>query len=88
MASIFQTLFEGKIDFEGQQITDRIARISLVVITIVSFLLGFVLQSLYVTIIVFTCSTMALIMVVVPPWPIYNSHPVTWLPPQKGTKKE
>jgi len=90
MSGVIQSILEGKIDFEGQQLTDKAARIALVVITIVSFLLGFITQSLYVTFITFSCSTLALVLIVVPPWPLYNSHPVTWLPPQETeeTKKK
>jgi len=88
MASSIQSLVEGKIDFEGQRMTDKTSRIALVVITVVSFLLGFMMESLYVTFITFSCSVIALTLVIVPPWPLYNTHPVKWLPPQEETKKE
>ncbi|PSR74582.1 hypothetical protein PHLCEN_2v9759 [Hermanssonia centrifuga] len=82
-----QRLVEGKIDFEGQKRVDQITRVALVAITIVSFLVGFALQSLRATFGTFGSSTILLILVVVPQWPIYNHHPVTWLPVKEKEAK-
>ncbi|KAI0804687.1 microsomal signal peptidase subunit [Irpex lacteus] len=77
---------EGKIDFEGQKQVDQIARISIIALTVVSFLIGFVLQSLQATFLVFGVGTVVVLLVTVPPWPKFNQHPVQWLPVQaKGT---
>ncbi|KAI6021045.1 microsomal signal peptidase 12kDa subunit [Pisolithus marmoratus] len=46
--------------------------------TIVSFVVGYVLQSLRVTMGAFALSTLLVFLLVVPPWPVYNRHPVRW----------
>ncbi|KAI0922431.1 hypothetical protein AcV7_005967 [Taiwanofungus camphoratus] len=80
MNEYFQQLLDGKIDFEGQKDVERIARATLIASTILSFLVGFALQSLRVTFGLVSLSTIALFLIVVPPWPMYNRHPVQWLP--------
>jgi len=76
----FAKVVEGKIDFEGQKKAEYITRVSLIAAAIVSFILGFALQSLQVTFIGFGASTLLLCLVVVPQWPMYNHHPVKFLP--------
>lgn len=73
-------LLEGKIDFEGQKLVETITRVALVVLSVISFIVGFALQSLQVTFGIFSAGSIALVLLIVPPWPIYNSHPVQWLP--------
>lgn len=75
-----QELLEGKIDFIGQQKADNITRFVLIATTIISFVLGFAVSSLRVTLGTFSLSTLILLAVVVPPWGMYNKHPVKWLP--------
>ncbi|KAH0831164.1 microsomal signal peptidase 12 kDa subunit [Lanmaoa asiatica] len=101
--SSFRDLLEGKIDFHGQKKSDDIVRIALISSTvsclvrstcrvfnrpqILSFVLGFALQSLRITMETFALSTVALALVVLPPWPVYNKHPVKWQPAQPATSK-
>ncbi|KAI0660199.1 microsomal signal peptidase subunit, partial [Cubamyces menziesii] len=85
MSNIIQKLLEGKIDFEGQKLVEKIARDTLIVATLVSFIAGFALQSLQVTFGLFALFVVLLSIAVIPPWPMYNRHPVKWLP-AKGTK--
>ncbi|KAN0094705.1 Microsomal signal peptidase 12kDa subunit [Tylopilus felleus] len=85
--SAFKDLLEGKIDFHGQRKVDNIIRIVLIAGTILSFVLGFALQSLRVTMGTFALSTVVLALVVVPPWPAYNKHPVKWQPAQPAASK-
>ncbi|KAI0354422.1 microsomal signal peptidase subunit [Trametes cingulata] len=87
MSEFVQKLVEGKIDFEGQKLVERIARDALIAATAVSFVAGFALQSLRVTFGLFALFVVVLSIVVIPPWPMYNRHPVTWLP-VKETKAE
>ncbi|KAI0071362.1 microsomal signal peptidase [Panus rudis PR-1116 ss-1] len=82
MAIDLQKLTEGRIDFEGQKKVERISRSTLVTATVLSFLIGFILQSLRVTFAIFGISAIALLIVVVPPWPAYNRHPIQWLTPK------
>jgi len=82
-----QQLIDGKIDFEGQKRVEQIVRTTLVGATVVSFILGFVLQSLRVTFGTFGLATVVLFLVTVPPWPMYNQHPVQWLPVKESKAK-
>ncbi|KAJ6632436.1 microsomal signal peptidase [Mycena sp. CBHHK59/15] len=74
-----QEITEGKIDFVGQQRVDQITRIWLIGTTIISFLVGFALQSLQITFGLFGASTVVLALLVFPPWPMFNRHPTQWL---------
>ncbi|KIK99535.1 hypothetical protein PAXRUDRAFT_822611 [Paxillus rubicundulus Ve08.2h10] len=78
-----QDLLEGKIDFHGQKQADDIVRIAFIASSILSFILGFALGSLPVTMGTFSVSTVVLLLVVLPPWPQYNKHPVKWLTAQE-----
>ncbi|KAF9233904.1 microsomal signal peptidase 12kDa subunit [Melanogaster broomeanus] len=82
-----QDLVEGKIDFHGEKKADDIVRIVLISSTVFSFVLGFALGSLRVTMGTFALSTLVLSLVVLPPWPMYNKHPVKWLPAQESPSK-
>ncbi|KIJ62402.1 hypothetical protein HYDPIDRAFT_94532 [Hydnomerulius pinastri MD-312] len=74
-------------DFHGQKRTDDIVRIVLIASSVISFVLGFAMGSLRVTMGTFSLSTLALSLVVLPPWPMYNKHPVKWLPAQEEPAK-
>ncbi|KAI0370729.1 microsomal signal peptidase subunit [Pilatotrama ljubarskyi] len=87
MNEYLQRLVDGKIDFEGQKLVERIARDALIAATTVSFIAGFAVQSLRVTFGLFALFVVVLSIVAIPPWPMYNRHPVTWLP-VKETKAE
>ncbi|GJE99682.1 microsomal signal peptidase [Phanerochaete sordida] len=75
-----QSIFEGKIDFEGQKKVEQISRVTLVAAAVVSFIVGFALQSLRATFVIFISANIVLFLVVVPPWPMFNQHPVKFLP--------
>ncbi|KAI0795860.1 microsomal signal peptidase [Abortiporus biennis] len=81
-------ILEGKIDFEGQNKVEYIVRIWMTAATILSFVIGFALQSLKATFGAFSLSVILLSVLVVPPWGSYNRHPVQWLPPKSQTEKE
>ncbi|KAF8229259.1 SPC12-domain-containing protein [Tricholoma matsutake] len=78
--SFIQELTEGKIDFTGQQLVDKLSRYILITVTVVSFFAGFIIQSLTATFGIFGAATALTALLVIPPWPMYNSHPVKWLP--------
>ncbi|KAL4254152.1 SPCS1 family protein [Abortiporus biennis] len=81
-------ILEGKIDFEGQNKVEYIVRIWMTAATILSFVIGFALQSLKATFGAFSLSVILLSVLVVPPWGAYNRHPVQWLPLKSQTEKE
>jgi len=86
MTDLFSQVFYKNIDFEGQRVTEKATHYALVIISIFSFLAGFALQSLQATFVLFGGLVLVLSLVIIPPWPAYNAHPVEWLP-SKGTKK-
>ncbi|KAG6810692.1 hypothetical protein H0H92_010716 [Tricholoma furcatifolium] len=78
--SYVQELTEGKIDFEGQLLVERISRVVLIGSAVLAFIVGFAMQSLFATMAIFFGATLVLALVVLPPWPMFNAHPVEWLP--------
>jgi len=86
MADLLSRILYKNIDFEGQRVTEKATHYALVIISVLSLLIGFALQSLQTTFVLFGASVLALTLVIIPPWPAYNTHPVKWLP-SKGTKK-
>ncbi|EIN06533.1 microsomal signal peptidase [Punctularia strigosozonata HHB-11173 SS5] len=88
MQDALQELIDGKIDFEGQKTVEHIAKVALIALTVVSFIIGFALQSLRITFGVFGIGSLAVMLVVVPPWPSFNRHPVQWLAPIESKKDQ
>jgi len=82
MSTFVQELLEGKIDFDGQAMVDLVSRVTLGAATILAFGMGFALQDLRVTFGIIGVVTLALALVLLPPWPMFNKHPVKWLPAQ------
>ncbi|KAF8057575.1 microsomal signal peptidase 12 kDa subunit-domain-containing protein [Lyophyllum atratum] len=80
LSTYIQDLTEDRTDFAGQALADQIARFVLIGATILSFIVGFALQSLSATFALFGASTVLLALIVLPPWPMFNAHPVKWLP--------
>ncbi|KAF8516872.1 microsomal signal peptidase subunit [Gautieria morchelliformis] len=87
MSTQIQRVLEGKIDFEGQRLADQITRYVLIAATVVSFFAGVIAQSLRISFGVFSFAVLVLALTVVPPWPLFNRHPVKWLPVRQASKK-
>jgi len=77
--SQLQDLFEGQIDFDGQRLAERISTAVLTLSSIVALIIGFVQQDIYLTMWVGLAGTVLAMLLVVPPWPVYNGHPQPWL---------
>jgi len=88
MTDLLPQIFYKNIDFEGQRVTDKATHSALVIISVLSFLAGFALQSLQTTFALFGASVFVLTLVIIPPWPVYNTHPVKWLPRKDAKKSE
>ncbi|GAA5979884.1 hypothetical protein JCM10908_001451 [Rhodotorula pacifica] len=71
---------EGKIDFVGQDLVEQRAKRILWTAAAISFIVGFVLQSLKVTLGLFALAFIGCIAITLPPLPAYTAHPVKWLP--------
>ncbi|KAG0696618.1 microsomal signal peptidase 12 kDa subunit [Suillus ampliporus] len=82
-----QELVEGRIDFKGQKTADDIVRVVLITSTFLSFVIGFTFSSLRITMGTFALCTVAMCLVVLPPWPMFNQHPVKWLSVQDHSQK-
>ncbi|KAH9920601.1 microsomal signal peptidase [Fomitopsis serialis] len=76
--------FEGKIDFEGQKFVEDITKFTLIAAAVFAFIVGALFQSLRVTLGIFGVASIVLCLVVFPPWPMYNRHPVQWLPTKES----
>src|SRR2546421_28021 len=55
-----------------------------VILQVVAFVAGYLYQDVYVTLWIGLAGTALTAMVVVPPWPIYNTHPEKWLNARGG----
>jgi len=88
MTDLLSQIFYKNIDFEGQRVTDQATHYALVIISVLSFLIGLALQSLQTTFVLFGASVLVLTLVIIPPWPAYNTHPVKWLPRKSAKKSE
>lgn len=54
-------------------------------VQVFSFLVGYITQNIHYTLWTGLGGTVLAFLVVVPPWPFFNQHAVTWLPVRGGT---
>ncbi|KIM30697.1 hypothetical protein M408DRAFT_66415 [Serendipita vermifera MAFF 305830] len=78
MSAQLQTLYEGKIDFFGQDAVDRWTRVALSIFASLAFVVGLALQSLKMSFAVFGGGVLLVLVLAVPPWPYLNRFPVAW----------
>ncbi|EGS20529.1 signal peptidase-like protein [Thermochaetoides thermophila DSM 1495] len=71
---------EGKIDFEGQKLAERIVNFALSLVGAIAFLAGWLLQDIKLAVYLGLVGTAAVFLIVVPPWPFFNKNPINWLP--------
>ncbi|KAH8821580.1 microsomal signal peptidase 12 kDa subunit-domain-containing protein [Xylogone sp. PMI_703] len=71
---------EGQIDFEGQKLAELLATALLTIVGAVSFIVGFLLQDIKLALYIGLGGTALTLLIIVPPWPFFNRHPVRWLP--------
>ena len=67
-------------DFEGQRLAELLTTILLSISGVIAFFAGFVTQNIFQTLYIGLGGTALTFLVVVPPWPFYNQHPLPWLP--------
>ncbi|PTU17731.1 hypothetical protein P175DRAFT_0504475 [Aspergillus ochraceoroseus IBT 24754] len=80
-----QEAFEGQIDFHGQRITEFLSTALLILSGgVLAFLAGYIFQDIYLSLWVGLAGTLVTGLVVVPPWPVYNKNPESWLVPLPG----
>ncbi|KAH8768059.1 microsomal signal peptidase 12 kDa subunit-domain-containing protein [Hyaloscypha finlandica] len=73
-------LAEGQIDFEGQKLAELLATAVLATVGAISFIVGFFLQDIKLSLYIGLGGTALSLLLIVPPWPFFNRHPVKWLP--------
>jgi len=71
---------EGQIDFEGQKLAELLATVLLSAVGAISFFVGYFLQDIKLAVYIALGGTALTFLVVTPPWPFFNQHPVKWLP--------
>jgi len=71
---------EGQIDFEGQRLAEGLATGLLAIVGAIAFIVGYFLQDIKLALFIGLGGTALTFLVVVPPWPFFNRHPVKWLP--------
>ncbi|KAF3925627.1 hypothetical protein ABW21_db0206765 [Orbilia brochopaga] len=74
-----QAVVDGFIDFNGQKLADQITTYTLSISALLAFIVGFIAQDIRLTLYIGLAGTALAFLAVVPPWPVYNQHPVTFL---------
>jgi len=74
-----QDLFEGQIDFDGQRLAEGISTAVLSISSAVALIIGFIQQDIYLVMWIGLAGTVLAMLLVVPPWPVFNQHPQPWL---------
>ncbi|KAJ2848495.1 hypothetical protein IWW36_003263 [Coemansia brasiliensis] len=69
----------GRIDFNGQRCASQLATVLLVGAGAASLAMGFVTQRLELCFLTYALGVALTYMLVLPPWPFFRRHPVSWL---------
>ncbi|KAI8967249.1 microsomal signal peptidase-like protein 12 kDa subunit [Mycotypha africana] len=68
-------VLECTIDFEGQKLAEQLTYILLIVTSFASFVTGYLMASMQLSLYIFLAGCILTSLVVLPPWPMYNKHP-------------
>ncbi|RMZ83606.1 hypothetical protein DV738_g900, partial [Chaetothyriales sp. CBS 135597] len=68
-----------KMDFHGQRLVEIISNSLLIGFSAIALLVGFVKQDIHLSLWIGLAGFVLTLLVVVPPWPIFNQHPEPWL---------
>ncbi|KAI9802861.1 MAG: hypothetical protein M1833_001460 [Piccolia ochrophora] len=80
-----QQILEGQIDFEGQRSAELLTTSLLAASGLVAYIVGLVKQDIYLSLYTGLAGTALTFLIVVPPWPFFNKHPVKWLPARNAS---
>jgi len=75
---------EAPIDFEGQRLATLLNYGLQSTFGVLSFFVGYFTQNVYYALYVTLIGLVATMLIIVPPWPIYNRNPVKWLSSATG----
>ncbi|KAL6607546.1 microsomal signal peptidase 12 kDa subunit [Neocallimastix sp. 'constans'] len=81
-------LIKDDIDFKGQQLTEKLMQCILIVFGIVSFIVGFVMQSVKISCYIMLAGIIITAVIILPPWPFYSKNPIKFLPVKKVEEKK
>ncbi|KAF8425655.1 microsomal signal peptidase 12 kDa subunit-domain-containing protein [Tirmania nivea] len=82
---VIQNIIDGFIDFEGQRIAEMLTTYILILSGVIGWIVGFILQDVTYTLYIGLAGSLLAVLAVIPPWPVYNRHPLRWLPAGAGT---
>ncbi|KAJ3233794.1 Signal peptidase complex subunit 1 [Chytriomyces hyalinus] len=71
---------ESLVDYSGQILVERIFHGLLTVFGIISFFVGYAYESLLLLVAINVAGFLLAMIICVPPWPMFRSNPVKWLP--------
>ncbi|KAG4101136.1 microsomal signal peptidase 12 kDa subunit [Neocallimastix lanati (nom. inval.)] len=81
-------LIKDDIDFKGQQLTENLMQIILIAFGIVSFIVGFIMQSVKISCYIMLAGIIVTALVILPPWPFYSKNPIKFLPVKNADEKK
>ena len=79
---------QADMDFKGQWLAERMGVILVTLFGVISFLLGYVLQSFALMMSVYGGGLALALLITVPDWPMYNLHPLEWQAPQPAPQQQ
>lgn len=71
-------------DFKGQKLSEQLSMLIVSVFAAAAFVAGYLLENFNLMMSIFLTGSGLALVACVPDWPIYNRHPVTWLPPREA----
>eukprot|EP00746_Dinoflagellata_sp_MGD_P011377 gnl/MRDRNA2_/MRDRNA2_123828_c0_seq1.p1 gnl/MRDRNA2_/MRDRNA2_123828_c0~~gnl/MRDRNA2_/MRDRNA2_123828_c0_seq1.p1 ORF type:complete len:133 (-),score=23.40 gnl/MRDRNA2_/MRDRNA2_123828_c0_seq1:27-425(-) len=83
----WQSIQEGVMDFEGQKICYDIQFYLIWVAGAIGFVIGYIVESFFITVVFIMVSTVAAGVITVPTWPMWKANQVEWLKPLPEVEK-
>ncbi|KAJ3236378.1 Signal peptidase complex subunit 1 [Chytriomyces hyalinus] len=71
---------ESLVDYSGQILVERIFQGLMIVFGIISFFAGYAYESLLLLVAINVAGFLLAMIICVPPWPMFRSNSVKWLP--------
>ncbi|KAF9346851.1 hypothetical protein BGX26_001634 [Mortierella sp. AD094] len=81
-------MFEYHIDFQGQSLAEQITQGVISAFGVIGFLVGFILQDIRVSLLIFAAGIVLSALLVIPAWPYLNRNPIRWLPSREKAAAE
>lgn len=69
-------------DFKGQKLAEQLLLYILVISAAISFVVGYAVKDFGTMAKINGVGLLLAVITVLPDWPWYNRHPLTWLPPK------